>query len=148
MDNKAMVFADFARRAAERIEERKKLKTVKVHIPALEGDITLRGMTDQEWYEIQDATPNEFDQDKYAVFYASPELQETAKIMVDAGMLKDTERYRICDMFCRGDITFMARKIMDLSGILDETQITVVDEVEETKNSSGAPESLELSDIG
>lgn len=148
MDNKAMVFADFARRAAERIEERKKLKTVKVHIPALEGDITLRGLTDQEWIDIRESVENEYDQDKYAVFYASEDLQETAKIMVDMKMLKETEQFRICEAFNHAEITFMVKKIMELSGLMEKSEIKVVDEVEETKNLSGAPDSLELSDIG
>lgn len=131
MDSKAIVFADFARRAAEKIQERKKARTCTVYVPDLEGNITLRGLTDQEWIDIRDGIKNDTDQDKYAVFTASPELQETAGIMVDNGMLQDTQRFRICDMFCREDIRFLIGKIIDLSGLNEETKI---EEVEETKN--------------
>lgn len=134
MENKKMVFADFARKAAEKIEAKKVRRKRTLYLPDFGEKITVRGLSVQEWTEVSELFEKSREQDMYVIYMASRELQELAAVMVENGTLQDTERYRVCDMFGYADIRYIANEIIELSGIMDETNIQVLDEVEETKN--------------
>ena len=48
------VFASFAEKARKKLEEKKKQRTEKLHIPDLGETITITALTDQELMEVRD----------------------------------------------------------------------------------------------
>ena len=53
MDNtKTVIFQDFARKAKERLEEKKKKRTKQLYVGDLDMTLTIRGISDEEYVEI------------------------------------------------------------------------------------------------
>ena len=69
--------------------------------------------------------------DKYTIYLACKELQEVSGILVEEGILKENERYKITDMFDLPDRTALTKEILALSGFGGESSVR---EVEEVKN--------------
>lgn len=143
MDNqKIVIFQDFARKAKERLEEKKKKRTKGLYVGDIDMTLTIHGISDEEYVEITEMENlSEVDRDKYLIYYACPELQETAKIMVEEGSLKDSERFKIADIFKAVDRTAICREILTLSGFAGDTSVTDaanrperISEAEEVKN--------------
>lgn len=127
------VFNDFARRAKERIEERKRLRTKQVFVEAAGVTLTLRGLTEQEFLDCSDFSDNSITNDKYALYMACRELQENAQALMDDGVIK--HHYEICDMFSNADRHALMDEILRLSGLNEESSVKPINEVEEVKNS-------------
>lgn len=140
--NKTVIFQDFARRAKQHLEERKKKRTKQLYVKDVDMTLTIRGISDEEYAEISEMENlSEIERDKYLIYYVCPELQETAKIMVEDKSLLESERYKIADMFRPVDRTELCREILYLSGLLGETSVMdaanapkKISEVEEVKN--------------
>lgn len=132
--DKAAIFEQFARKAKERIEERKKFKKETLEIGSIGMDIEIRGLSDAELNEIYEFSEDAIENDKYAVYYASTTLQEAAKIMAADGSLQPGKEYTITDMFTQAERRFIASRILELSGVNSEAGITVK-ETDEVKNS-------------
>lgn len=126
MDNtKIVIFQDFARRAKERLEEKKKKRTKQLYVGDIGMRLTIRGISDEEYSEISEMENlSEIERDKYLIYYVCPELQETARIMVEEGSLVDSARYKITDIFQPVDRTALCREILALSGLLGDTSVT------------------------
>lgn len=131
MDNNN-IFNDFARRAKERIEQKKKKKTKKLRVEAAGVDITIRAMTDQEISECMEFSDDSIVVDKYLIYMSCPELQENAGTLVEAGVIG--KHYEICDMFSGADRRSIAEEIMRMSGVYDESSVKPINEVAEAKN--------------
>lgn len=141
-NNKTVIFQDFARRAKERLNEKKKKRTKPLYVKDVDMNLTIRGISDEEYTEIigmEDMT--EIERDKYLIYYACPELQETAGILVEEGCLTEKTRYKIADIFRAVDRTALCQEILALSGFLGESSVTdmenpqeKISEVEELKN--------------
>lgn len=132
--DKVIIFEQFARKAKERIEERKKFKKEFLEIESIGMSIDIRGISDAELNEINEFSSDPAENDKYSVFYASKTLQEAAKLMVADGDLQPGEEYHITDMFTPIERRFIVDRILKLSGMNGDAGITIK-ETEEVKNS-------------
>lgn len=125
------VFTSFAEKARKKLEEKKKQRTEKLHIPDLGETITITALTDQELAEIMGFSEDDNENDKYMIYMSSPELQELAKELKENG---DIEKYHnVTDIFKRADRRKIAKKILELSGVYEESTVTVISETEEIK---------------
>ncbi len=131
--DKVVVFEEFARKAKERIEERKKFKKETLEIGSIGMDIEIRGLSDAELNEVYEFSEDAIENDKYAIFYASKTLQEAAKVMAADGGLQPGKEYQIADMFTQAERRFIAGRILELSGVNGDVDITVK-ETDEVKN--------------
>lgn len=127
-----IIFHDFARRAKEKIEARKKMKTKKLYIGDCDVTITINGLTEQEINDCSNFSPDSLECDKYLIYMACKELQEEADSLVKAGVID--QHYKIVNMFNNADRHAIAEEIFALSGLNDECTIKPIDEIEETKN--------------
>lgn len=133
--DKAIIFEQFARKAKERIEERKKIHVETLEIESMGGmSMEIRGLSDAELNEVYEFSEDAIENDKYAIFFASSTLQEAAKIMVADGDLQPGKEYQITDMFTQTERRFIANRILVLSGVNSEAGIKIK-ETDEVKNS-------------
>ncbi len=130
-ETKVAVFREFAEKAKKRIEERKKFKTKQVYVEAADVVLTLHGLTEEEISECMEMYDSALENDKYTLYLACEELQESAGILVEDGIMRENERYRITEMFDLADRTALAKEVLALSGIGGESSVS---EVEEIKN--------------
>ena len=125
------VFASFAEKARKKLEEKKKQRTEKLHIPDLGETITITALTDQEIIEIDGMVEDSIEKDKYLIYMSSPEIQELAKELKESG---DIGKYHdAVDVFSREDRNQIAKEILRISGFYNESNITVINETEEIK---------------
>ncbi len=133
--DKVIIFEQFARKAKERIEERKRLHVETLEIESMGGmSMEIRGLSDAELNEVYEFSEDAIENDKYAIFFASSTLQEAAKIMVADGDLQPGKEYQITDMFTQAERRFIANRILVLSGVNSEAGIKIK-ETDEVKNS-------------
>lgn len=130
-ENKEAIFREFAEKAKKRIEERKKFKTKQVYVEKADVNLTLHGLTEEEISECTEMYDSALENDKYTIYLACKELQEASVILVEEGILKENERYKITDMFDLPDRSALTKEILALSGFGGESSIR---EVEEVKN--------------
>lgn len=133
-ENKTVVFEQFARKAKERIEARKKLHKEVLELGSIGMSMEIRGLSDAELNEVFEFSDDAVENDKYAVFFASPTLQEAAKVMVRDGSLQPGKEYTITDMFTQTERNFIAKRILEISGVGGEADIKIK-ETDEVKNS-------------
>ena len=133
--DKVIIFEQFARKAKERIEERKRLHVETLEIESMGGmSMKIRGLSDAELNEVYEFSEDAIENDKYAIFFASSTLQEAATIMVADGDLQPGKEYQITDMFTQAERRFIANRILVLSGVNSEAGIKIK-ETDEVKNS-------------
>ena len=132
--DKIAVFEQFARKAKERIEERKKFKKEELIVDSMGGmTMEIRGLSDAELNEIYEFSEESIENDRYLIYCASSTLQEAAKLMVADGTLRPGKEYKITEMFTSVERTFVAKRVLALSGAYDDAGIRVK-ETEEVKN--------------
>lgn len=129
IDNKLITFEKFAKKAVQKMEERRKHKKKTFYVGDLEENIEIRGISEQEFIECSEYSENDFEVDKYTLYYASPTLQELAKYMMENKMIKDY--IDVCDAISPVDRKQLVREIIKLSGLTEES---TVKELEEIKN--------------
>lgn len=129
---KKEIFKSFAEKARKKLEAKKKQRTEKIHIPDLEETITITALTDREFADISEFSEDEIINDKYMIYMSSPELQELAKELKENGDIKNY--YEVADIFRRADRRKIAKRILEISGIYEESDIKVIKETEEVKN--------------
>lgn len=136
MDEKNMmrndVFVSFAQKAAKKLEEKKKQRTEKIYIPDYDETITIHALTDQELVEISEFSDDDSKNDKYMIYMSSPELQQLARELKEQGAIK--EYHEVAEIFRRADRREIAKKILEISGIYEESDIKVLSETVEIKN--------------
>lgn len=131
--NKTIVFEQFARKAAERLEERKKLRTERLQVKSIGMEVEIRGLSDAEMHDCMEFSDDNIEQDRYTLFMASPTLQEAAKILKENGTLQ--QEYKITEMFTAVEQSYMVNRILELSGYKGNPDIEVIKETDEVKNS-------------
>lgn len=131
--NKTIVFEQFARKAAERLEERKKLRTEMLRVKSIDMEIEIRGLSDAEMHDCMDFSEDNIEQDRYTLFMASPTLQEATKILKENGTLQ--QEYKITEMFTAVEQSYMVNRVLELSGYKGDPEIEVIKETDEVKNS-------------
>lgn len=133
MKDKKIVFADFARKAKETLEAKKKLITKALYIGSIDETITIRALSDQEFTEVYDYSDDSLKNDKYMIYMACDDLRELAVILKEEGAIK--EHLDVIDIFSRADRKEIAEQILKISGIYDETTVKPYEELEAAKNS-------------
>lgn len=131
--NKTIVFEQFARKAAERLEERKKLRTERLRVKSIDMEIEIRGLSDAEMHDCMDFSDDNIEQDRYTLFMASSTLQEAGKILKENGTLQ--QEYKIAEMFTAVEQSYMVNRVLELSGYKGNPDIEVIKEEDEVKNS-------------
>ncbi len=126
-DTNTIVFNSFAKKAAAKLQERKKLKTKKLYIGDLDETIEIRGLTDQEIQDCAEYSENGIESDKYMIYYASKTLQNLANELVQQEVI--TKHLEVMDMFTPADRSQLAKEVMKLSGVTDATTVKELDEV-------------------
>lgn len=134
--DKTVVFEKFAQKAAKRMEERKKHRK---EILTIDGDddmvMEIRGLSDTELNDCFEFSDDPIEVDRYTMFMSSSTLQNAAGCMVEKGMLKAGDAYKITEMFSSVERNYIVRRILALSGASGEPDIEVMRETEEIKNS-------------
>lgn len=133
--DRTIIFEQFARKAKERIEARKKFRKEELVISGMDNMVMeIRGISDAELNEIYEFSTDAVEVDRYLIYSASSTLQEAARLMVADGTLQPSKEYKITEMFTSAERNFIAKRILTLSGIYDDAGI-MVKETEEVKNS-------------
>lgn len=119
MADKKML-SEFARRAAQRIKDRKVSIKFKIELPRLGEEIEFRTLLDDELMEIYDSGEKEDKRgkDKMCVYTAavSPNLRELATELMEAGEI--TEYMQVLEMYNLAEQTKMTHLIMEKSGFM------------------------------
>ncbi len=133
--DRTIIFEQFARKAKERIESRKKFRKEELVISGMDNMVMeIRGISDAELNEIYEFSTDAVEVDRYLIYSASSTLQEAARLMVADGTLQPSKEYKITEMFTSAERNFIAKRILTLSGVYDDAGI-MVKETEEVKNS-------------
>lgn len=133
---KKSFLAEFSRRALQRLQDKKIPKYMTLHIPSMDSDLRIRSLTDAEVMECMNLE-DEGDNtrcDKYCIYLAAvePSLSGTAKEIMEAeAELPPDQRTMlepldIMKIFDRSEITEIATKVMELSGVIGSKKVTVV----------------------
>lgn len=133
MNDKVAVFEAFAKKAAQRLEERKKHRTERLYVKSLDAEIEIRGLSDAELNDCFEFSDDAMEIDRYTIYMASQTLQEAGKVLVENGDLQ--QEYKIVDMFSLTERRYIAGRILELSGAAGNAGIEIVKETEEVKNS-------------
>lgn len=131
--NKIAVFEAFAKKAAQRLEERKKQRTEKLLVKSVNAEIEIRGLSDAELNDCMEFSDSPVEVDRYTLYMSSPTLQEAAKVLVADGVLQ--QEYKITEMFTGAERNYLVRRVLELSGATGDADIEVIKETEEVKNS-------------
>ncbi len=133
MQDKTVIFEEFARKAAQRLEERKKKRVQRLMVKSIGMEVEIRALSDAELHDCYEFSEDPIEVDRYTLYMASQTLQEAAKIMKAAGTLQ--QEYKITEMFSGAERSFLVRQVLELSGASGDVGIEVVQETEEIKNS-------------
>lgn len=134
--DKTVVFEKFAQQAAKRMEERKKHRKEILKIDGNDDMVMeIRGLSDTELNDCFEFSDDPIEVDRYTIFMSSSTLQNAAGYMVEKGILKAEDAYKITEMFSSVERNYIVRRILALSGAGGEPDIEVMRETEEIKNS-------------
>ena len=137
--DKKSFLAEFSRRAMQRLQDKKVPKYRTLHIPSLDTDMRFRNLSYDEITECMNMedTDDPNRSDKYCIYLAAvePSLKDVAKeIMESESSLPADQRtllepLDVVGMFNIGEIQEIAMQIMELSGVLNNAKVTVVDQL-------------------
>lgn len=130
--NKVMVFESFAKKAAAKIEARKKMRTEKLYIGDLDETIEIRAVTDQEVQDCIEFSDLEIEQDKYMIYLASKTLQDLAEEMIKQGLIE--KHLEVMEMFSAVDRRALSKEILKFSGFNEGSTVKPIHELDEVKN--------------
>lgn len=136
---KKSFLAEFSRRAMQRLQDKKVPKYRTLHIPSLDTDMRFRNLSYDEITECMNMedTDDPNRSDKYCIYLAAvePSLKDVAKEIMDseASLPADQrtvlEPLDVVEMFNISEIQEIAMQIMELSGVLNNAKVTVVDQL-------------------
>lgn len=132
-NEKTVIFEAFAKKAAQRLEERKKQRKERLMVKSIGMEVEIRGLSDSELNDCYEFSDNAIETDRYTLYMASPTLQEAAKVLKSQGVLQ--QEYKITEMFSGAERHFLVRRVLELSGATGDANIEVIRETEEVKNS-------------
>lgn len=137
--DKKSFLAEFSRRAMQRLQDKKVPKYRTLHIPSMDADMKFRNLSYDEITECMNmedtGDPNR--SDKYCIYLAAvePSLKDVAKeIMESESSLPADQRtllepLDVVGIFDIGEVQEIAMQVMELSGVLNSTKVTVVDQL-------------------
>lgn len=124
--------SELAMRISGALEDKRRVKTRKVHIEELEMDFVLEGLPAEKLEEIlHSAMPKEY-KARAIVYEAAPGIHDTAKELVAAGEIGDC--VDIIKVLSLEEVGLLVQEIYRLSGMIDKNRITLGEEVENLKN--------------
>ena len=136
---KKSFLAEFSRRAVQRLQDKKVPKYRTLHIPSLDTDMRFRNLSYDEITECMNMedTDDPNRSDKYCIYLAAvePSLKDVAKEIMDSEASLPADQRTVLEpldvvgMFNIGEIQEIAMQIMELSGVLNSTKVTVVDQL-------------------
>lgn len=136
---KKSFLAEFSRRAVQRLQDKKVPKYRTLHIPSLDTDMRFRNLSYDEITECMNMedTDDPNRSDKYCIYLAAvePSLKDVAKeIMESESSLPADQRtllepLDVVGIFDIGEVQEIAMQVMELSGVLNSTKVTVVDQL-------------------
>lgn len=136
---KKSFLAEFSRRAVQRLQDKKVPKYRTLHIPSLATDMRFRNLSYDEITECMNMedTDDPNRSDKYCIYLAAvePSLKDVAKeIMESESSLPADQRtllepLDVVGIFDIGEVQEIAMQVMELSGVLNSTKVTVVDQL-------------------
>ena len=142
MDKEKKSFlAEFSRRAVQRIQDKNKKipKYRTLHIPSMDVDMRFRNLFYDEIAECMNMedTDDPNRSDKYCIYLAAvePSLKDVAKEIMDSEASLPADQRTVLEpldvvgMFNIGEIQEIAMQIMELSGVLNNAKVTVVDQL-------------------
>lgn len=140
MDNtKKNCLAEFSRCAMQRLQDKKVPKYRTLHVPSIDADLKFRNLSYSEVTECMkmedNGDPNR--SDKYCIYLAAvePSLKDVAREIMDTeSSLPPDQRtlmepLDIVGIFDIGEIQEIAMQIMELSGVLNNAKVTVVEQL-------------------
>lgn len=127
--DKKAALAEFSRKALQRLEDKKTVKTACLYVPSLDQEIKVRSLTRAEISECMgiDETNDPNRGDRYCVYIATvePNLKLTATELKEAGEI--VEYLEVVDIFDMHEVTDIGLKVMELSGVTGNKKVTVID---------------------
>lgn len=136
---KKSFLAEFSRRAVQRLQDKKVPKYRTLHIPSLDTDMRFRNLSYDEITECMNMedTDDPNRSDKYCIYLAAvePSLKDVAKEIMDSEASLPADQRTVLEpldvvgMFNIGEIQEIAMQIMELSGVLNNAKVTVVDQL-------------------
>lgn len=140
MDSEKKSFlAEFSRRAMQRLQDKKVPKFRTLHIPSLDTDLKIRNLSYDEITECMhmDSTGDPNRSDKYCIYLAAvePSLKEVAKQIMDTEATLPADQRTLLEpldvvgIFDIGEVQEIAMQVMELSGVLNSTKVTVVEQL-------------------
>lgn len=140
MDTEKKSFlAEFSRKAMQRLQDKKVPRYQTLHIPSMDADLKIRSLTNAEIMECLKTDDNDDPNrsDKYCIYLAAvePSLKDTANEIMKAEAELPAEQRTlrepldIMNIFDFGEIQSLAKKVMELSGVLNTKEITVVEQL-------------------
>ena len=137
--DKKSFLAEFSRRAMQRLQDKKVPKYRTLHIPRLDTDMRFRNLSYDEITECMNMedTDDPNRSDKYCIYLAAvePSLKDVAKEIMDSEASLPADQRTVLEpldvvgMFNIGEIQEIAMQIMELSGVLNNAKVTVVDQL-------------------
>lgn len=136
---KKSFLAEFSRRAMQRLQDKKVPKYRTLHIPSLDTDMRFRNLSYDEITECMNMedTDDPNRSDKYCIYLAAvePSLKDVAKEIMDSEASLPADQRTVLEpldvvgMFNISEIQEIAMQIMELSGVLNNAKVTVVDQL-------------------
>ncbi len=129
--NTKTTLEQFTKKALQRLQDKRKCKTVTLYVPSLDEEIVIRSLLNTEIVEctsIEDENdPNRCD--RYAIYLAckKPDLKAVAAELKKAGEI--TEPIEVVDIFDISEQTQIATEIMKLSGVIGTKPVTVIEQI-------------------
>ena len=137
--DKKSFLAEFSRRAMQRLQDKKVPKYRTLHIPSLATDMRFRNLSYDEVTECMNMedTGALNRSDKYCIYLAAvePSLKDVAKeIMESESSLPADQRtllepLDVVGIFDIGEVQEIAMQVMELSGVLNNAKVTVVNQL-------------------
>ena len=138
-NEKKSSLAEFSRRAMQRLQDKKIPKYRTLHVPSLDADLKFRSLSYDEIVECMkiDDTNDSNRSDKYCIYLASvePSLKDVAREIMDtesslpADQRTLLEPLDVVGIFDISEIQEIAKQIMELSGVLSNAKVTVVEQL-------------------
>lgn len=136
---KKSALSEFSRKAMQRMQDKKIPKRQILHIPSLDTDIKIRNLSYDEIAECMntDESADSNRSDKYSIYLAvmEPDLKQTAREVMEAeaelpaDQRSLKEPLDIVNIFEMGEVSEIATKVMELSGVLNTKKVTVVEQL-------------------
>ena len=137
--DKKSFLAEFSRRAMQRLQDKKVPKYRTLHIPSLDTDMRFRNLSYDEITECMNMedTDDPNRSDKYCIYLAAvePSLKDVAKEIMDSEASLPADQRTVLEpldvvgIFDIGEVQEIAMQVMELSGVLNSTKVTVVDQL-------------------